>query len=145
MRGGVEKTTVWRYVTIGEAFPPEAAIRAGVSEEEMASLSLPTLLRAAKKPEAQAFTLLRDVLRKRRSRAAERERRPARGARIRPAPDARPALADPRPEEPDRRPPADPSPTSAGNGTSRIAASGSRPRCRLGSSRPSWRPRPRRG
>lgn len=108
MRGGVDKTTVWRYVTIGEAFPPEAAIRAGVSEEEMASLSLPTLLRAAKKPEAQAFTLLRDVLRKRRSRAAERARRPARGGRVRPPADPHPAAPDPRPEDPDQRPPSGP-------------------------------------
>lgn len=103
MRGGVDKTTVWRYVTIGDAFPPEAAIRAGVSEEEMASLSLPTLLRAAKKPEAQGFALLRDVLRKRRSRAAERERRP-RPSRVRIAPDPRPADADPRPQLPDPGP-----------------------------------------
>jgi ParB-like chromosome segregation protein Spo0J len=103
MRGGVDKTTVWRYVTIGDAFPPEAAIRAGVSEEEMASLSLPTLLRAAKKPEAQGFALLRDVLRKRRSRAAERERHP-RPSRVRLAPDPRPADADPRPQLPDPGP-----------------------------------------
>jgi ParB-like chromosome segregation protein Spo0J len=103
MRGGVDKTTVWRYVTIGDAYPPEAAIRAGVSEEEMASLSLPTLLRAAKKPEAQGFALLRDVLRKRRSRAAERERRP-RPSRVRIAPDPRPVEADPRPQLPDPGP-----------------------------------------
>lgn len=75
LRGGVDKSTVSRYLTIGEAFPPESLIRADITEEEMASLSLPSLLRAARKPEGQRFTMLRDVLRKRRSRAAERARR----------------------------------------------------------------------
>jgi hypothetical protein len=81
IRGVVDKSTVSRYLTIGEAFPPEAAIRAGVTEEDMATLSLPALPRAAKKPEAQGFTLQRDVLRKRRrwprcrpARAARRHR-----------------------------------------------------------------------
>lgn len=91
MRGGVDKSTVSRYLTVGEAFPPEAVVRAGISEEEMATLSLPTLLRAARKPETQRFTLLRDVLRKRRERAAAREAR-ARATRS---------------DDPDSLPPAD--------------------------------------
>lgn len=53
-----------------------------------------TLLRAARKPEPQRFTLLRDVLRKRRARAAARD-----GA-------ARPSAADMRPSPRDSRPPA---------------------------------------
>lgn len=95
MRGGVDKSTVSRYLTIGEAFPPEAAVRAGISEEEMAALSLPTLLRAARKPEAQGFTLLRDVLRKRRARAVARadRTRATRSAE----PDSRAQAADPGP------------------------------------------------
>ena len=107
IRGGVDKSTVSRYLTIGEAFPPEAAIRAGITEEDMATLSLPTLLRAARKPEAQGITLLRDVLRKRRARAAERERRPG-ATHVRIAPDPLPAASDPRPEQPDPGPPTGP-------------------------------------
>jgi hypothetical protein len=107
IRGGVDKSTVSRYLTIGEAFPPEAAIRAGITEEDMATLSLPTLLRAARKPEAQGITLLRDVLRKRRARAAERERRPG-ATHVRIAPDPLPADSDPRPEQPDPGPPTGP-------------------------------------
>jgi ParB/RepB/Spo0J family partition protein len=101
MRGGVDKSTVSRYLTIGDAFPPEAAARAGVSEEDMATLSLPTLLRAARKPEAQRFTLLRDVLRKRRARAADRVSRP-RASRSDAGADARPPSTDPGPEGADR-------------------------------------------
>jgi ParB/RepB/Spo0J family partition protein len=101
MRGGVDKSTVSRYLTIGDTFPPEAAARAGVSEEEMATLSLPTLLRAARKPEAQRFTLLRDVLRKRRARAADRATRP-RASRSDAGMDARPPSTDPGPEDADR-------------------------------------------
>lgn len=107
IRGGVDKSTVSRYLTIGEAFPPEAAIRAGITEEDMATLSLPTLLRAARKPEAQGFALLRDVLRKRRARAAERERRPG-ATHVRIAADPLPAGSDPRPEQPDPGPPTEP-------------------------------------
>jgi hypothetical protein len=100
MRGGVDKSTVSRYLTVGDAFPPGAAARAGVSEEDMATLSLPTLLRAARKPEPQRFTLLRDVLRKRRARAAARV-----GDRAaRPAADTRPAPGDPRPPGADQSP-----------------------------------------
>lgn len=93
LRGGVDKSTVSRYLTIGDAFPPGAAARAGISEEDMATLSLPTLLRAARKPEPQRFVLLRDVLRKRRERAAARGGDPA----ARPAPDTRPPPTDPLP------------------------------------------------
>lgn len=107
MRGGVDKSTVSRYLTIGHAFPPEAAIRAGVTEEEMATLSLPSLLRAARKPEAQGFALLRDVLRKRRARAAERDRRPA-AARARPVPDPRPDVTESGPAHADPDPPSGP-------------------------------------
>jgi ParB/RepB/Spo0J family partition protein len=107
MRGGVDKSTVSRYLTIGDAFPPEAAARAGVSEEEMATLSLPTLLRAARKPEAQRFTLLRDVLRKRRARAADRAGR-TRAARSDAGPDMRPPSADPGPDSADREAPGGP-------------------------------------
>ena len=107
IRGGVDKSTVSRYLTIGEAFTPEAAIRAGISEEDMATLSLPTLLRAARKPEAQGFTLLRDVLRKRRARAAERERRPG-ALHVRISPDPPPPDPDSRPELPDPGPLAGP-------------------------------------
>lgn len=95
MRGGVDKSTVSRYLTIGDAFPPEAAVRAGISEGEMATLSLPTLLRAARKPEAQRFTLVRDVLRKRRARGAARAGR-ARATRSA-DPDSRPPAEDPAP------------------------------------------------
>ena len=102
MHGGVDKSTVSRYLTIGDAFTPEAAARAGISEEEMATLSLPTLLRAARKPEAQGFALLRDVLRKRRARAAARAGR-ARAARSE-GPDARPAAESPRPTDADLGP-----------------------------------------
>lgn len=70
MRGGVDKSTVSRYLTIGEAFAPALVARAGVSEEHMAALSLPTLIRAARRPEAHRFTHIHDVLRKRRQRAA---------------------------------------------------------------------------
>ena len=101
MRGGVDKSTVSRYLTIGKAFPPEAALRAGISEEEMATLSLPTLLRAARKPEAQGFALLRDVLRKRRVRAATRAGR-TRAARANADLDARPPSTYPGPEGADR-------------------------------------------
>ena len=101
MHGGVDKSTVSRYLTIGDAFPPETAARAGVSEEDMATLSLPTLLRAARKPEAQRFTLLRDVLRKRRARAADRATRP-RASRSDAGMDARPPSTDPGPEDADR-------------------------------------------
>ncbi|HEU4883201.1 MAG TPA: hypothetical protein VFT45_13165 [Longimicrobium sp.] len=73
----------------------------------MATLSLPTLLRAARKPKAQGFTLLRDVLRKRRARAAERERRPG-TTHVRIAADPLPAGLDPRPEQPDPGPPTEP-------------------------------------
>jgi ParB/RepB/Spo0J family partition protein len=110
MRGGVDKSTVSRYLTIGEAFPPEALIRARITEERMASLSLPTLLRAARRPEAERFALLRDVLRKRRARAAERARAAAR--RTAPPQDPRPSAPDDghepdtRPTPADRRPPA---------------------------------------
>ena len=96
MRGGVDKSTVSRYLAVGGAFPPEIVARAGVSEEDMASLSLPTLLRAARKPEAQRFTLLRDVLRKRRARAAGKPA-VAGAARRDAGPDARPASEDPGP------------------------------------------------
>ncbi|HEX6372891.1 MAG TPA: ParB/RepB/Spo0J family partition protein [Longimicrobium sp.] len=97
MRGGVDKSTVSRYLTIGDAFPPETAARAGVSEEEMASLSLPTLLRAARKPEAHRFTLLRDVLRKRRARAANRASRSG-ASRSDAGLDERPPSTDPGPD-----------------------------------------------
>jgi ParB/RepB/Spo0J family partition protein len=106
---GVDKATVSRYLTIGEAFPPEAAIRAAIPEEDMASLSLPTLLRAARKPEAQGLNLLRDVLRKRRSRAAERERQPR--LRIgRQVPDTRPGQPDPRRSAAEQGPSSGPEP-----------------------------------
>jgi len=93
LRGGVDKSTVSRYITIGGAFSPEAVLRAGLSEEEMASLNLPTLLRAARKPDAQRFTLLRDVLRKRRVRAAHAEAGADPGAA-----DPRPRISDPCPD-----------------------------------------------
>nr|WP_240978831.1 ParB/RepB/Spo0J family partition protein [Longimicrobium terrae] len=69
VRGGVDKSTVSRYLTIGEAFAPPLVARAGVTEEDMAALSLPTLIRAARRPEAHRFTHIRDVLRKRQIRA----------------------------------------------------------------------------
>lgn len=108
MRGGVDKSTVSRYLTIGDAFPPEAAARAGVSEEEMATLSLPTLLRAARKPEAQRFTLLRDVLRKRRARAAGRVSRRPGASRSDASLDARPPSSDPGPDRVDPEAPGGP-------------------------------------
>lgn len=116
MRGGVDKSTVSRYLTIGDAFPPEAAARANVSEEEMATLSLPTLLRAARKPEVQRFTLVRDVLRKRRSRAADRATRP-RASRSDAGMDARPPSTDPGPDDADRE--ATGGPESAAHGWER--------------------------
>lgn len=116
MRGGVDKSTVSRYLTIGDAFPPEAAARAGVSEEDMATLSLPTLLRAARKPEAQRFTLLRDVLRKRRARAADRAGR-TRASRSDAGPDMCPPSTDRDPSGADREAPGGPG--SAGHGWER--------------------------
>jgi ParB/RepB/Spo0J family partition protein len=70
MRGGVAKSTVSRYLTIGDAFPPTSVAQAGFTEEQFASLAMPTLLRAARKPEAQQFEALRNVLRKPGLRAA---------------------------------------------------------------------------
>lgn len=72
MRGGVDKSTVSRYLTVGNAFPPEALPREGISEEEMASLSLPILLRAARKAETQRFAMVHEVLRNQRARSATR-------------------------------------------------------------------------
>ncbi|MDB4949406.1 MAG: parB-like partition protein [Gemmatimonadetes bacterium] len=70
MRGGVAKSTVSRYLTIGDAFPPARVAQAGIPEEQFATLALPPLLRAARKPEPQRFAMLGDLLRKPRSRTA---------------------------------------------------------------------------
>jgi ParB-like chromosome segregation protein Spo0J len=85
MRGGVVKSTVSRYLTIGDAFPPPAVAQASLAEEDFASLALPVLLRAARKPDGQRFEMLRAVLHKQRSRAAGKPDAPQLKERTAPA------------------------------------------------------------